>query len=675
MSPLGLTFGNGMQVVESDASAINGSGEVVGSFIVLASPLPMNHAYLYSSGTTTDLGSLGYGDSVAYGINDSGQVVGSSYNSSGYQDAFLYSGGVMTDLGTLDGVYSTALGINDSAQVVGNSYYSSGPEHEHAFLYSGGVMTDLNSLLPANSGWTLTSANAVNDNGQIVGSGQIDGQTHAYLMNVNLSQVQVQLTSSNPDSYYGDQVTFTATVSPLTSGLPTPTGSVTFWDGSDSLGSVTLSGGTATLSIANLDTGTHSITAGYSGDSYFEQATSSALLQTVEPTPTTTSLSSSDDQSTYGDPVTFTATVTATTSGSPTPTGAVTFLDGSTPLDTETVDPSDGSASLTIATLGAGIHSITAVYNPDPDFDPSSSDPVQQAVDMRSTFTALTTSSQSSVFGQPVTFTASVNPGALVPPTGSVTFFDGSNPLGPPQPLDGQGNASLTTSSLAVATHQISAVYGGDPNDVGSSSPALLQVVFQDTTTAVVQSLDDPSVFGQPIALTVAVTANAPGSGTPTETVDFYDEDGPLNQAPVPLDGSGTAKFVAPGLPVGVHQVWATYQGDANFLPTVALEIAETVAPADTTTQLTSAADPSVFGQTITLKAHVSVTAPGPVHPRGPSRSTRITTGGMRSSWAPPVSTAPGRLVCRPTSWSSAPIRSRRSTSAIPSSTAAPPRS
>jgi len=82
--------------------------------------------------------------------------------------ATLYS---VTDLGTLGGTYSSAFGVNSSGQVVGMAY-TPGNAASHAFLYSGGVMTDLNSLIAPGAGWTLYQAEAVNDAGQIVGTGQ-----------------------------------------------------------------------------------------------------------------------------------------------------------------------------------------------------------------------------------------------------------------------------------------------------------------------------------------------------------------------------------------------------------------------------------------------------------------------------------------------------------------------
>jgi probable HAF family extracellular repeat protein len=87
----------------------------------------------------------------------------------------------MADLGTLGGSYSYAYGINNNGQVVGLANTGSGAQY--AFLYRGGIMTDLNSLIPTNSGWTLSGARAINDSGQIVGSGTSpSGQTHAFML-------------------------------------------------------------------------------------------------------------------------------------------------------------------------------------------------------------------------------------------------------------------------------------------------------------------------------------------------------------------------------------------------------------------------------------------------------------------------------------------------------------
>lgn len=122
----------------------------------------------------TDLGSLGEGEAEAYGINNLGQIVGQSEvpGTPPQPHAFLYSGGVMTDLGTLGGgeiPNSSALAINNEGQIVGYSTVSNGePGTVHAFLYQNGIMSDLGAL-----GTNSSKAYAINDLGQIVGESDI----------------------------------------------------------------------------------------------------------------------------------------------------------------------------------------------------------------------------------------------------------------------------------------------------------------------------------------------------------------------------------------------------------------------------------------------------------------------------------------------------------------------
>ena len=167
--------------VISYASGINDSGQIVGMCEFYRGEFNFQkHAFLYSGGVLTDLGSLG-GDSMATAINNNGQIVGES-NLGGSDHAFLFSGGVMGDLGTLGGNDSNAISLNARGQVVGSSSLT-GDHARHAFLYSEGVMTDLNTLLASNAtGWVLNVATAINDAGQIAGSGTINGQTHAFLL-------------------------------------------------------------------------------------------------------------------------------------------------------------------------------------------------------------------------------------------------------------------------------------------------------------------------------------------------------------------------------------------------------------------------------------------------------------------------------------------------------------
>jgi hypothetical protein len=173
-------------------------------------------------------------------------------------------------------------------------------------------------------------------------------------------------------------VTFTATVKAVAPGSGTPTGTVSFLDGSTTLGTGTLSGGTATLSISTLAALAHSITVVYGGDTNFLTSPSGILTQTVKQAATTSAVSSSANPSASGQAVTFTATITPVSPGSGTPTGNVTFDDGSTVLGT--VALTDGTASFTTSSLAVGTHSIKAVCAGDTNFKASTSVVLKQVV-------------------------------------------------------------------------------------------------------------------------------------------------------------------------------------------------------------------------------------------------------------------------------------------------------
>jgi probable HAF family extracellular repeat protein len=168
--------------LSAQAFDINNNGQVVGQ--AQTSSLA-EHAFLYSGGMMKDLGTLPESyTSEAHGINSNGQVVGWCSNLGSPDDhSFLYSGGAMKDLGTLGGSGPTwAFAINDSGQVVGRSTTPS--NGSHAFLYGNGSMVDLNTLISTNSGWVISSANDINNSGQIAAVGVFNGSSssHALLL-------------------------------------------------------------------------------------------------------------------------------------------------------------------------------------------------------------------------------------------------------------------------------------------------------------------------------------------------------------------------------------------------------------------------------------------------------------------------------------------------------------
>lgn len=170
----------------SRAFAINDRGQVVGDFAQDAGRLATynRRAFLWEGGVRVDLGTLpGHASSTALDINRSGQVVGWSGTHDGsVSRAFLWENGDMRDLGTLPkDTRSQALGINASGLVVG---WSGAPDRStsRAVLWYGGWMFDLNSVLRRGSGWLLTEAAAINDDGQVVGTGLRNGQLRAFLL-------------------------------------------------------------------------------------------------------------------------------------------------------------------------------------------------------------------------------------------------------------------------------------------------------------------------------------------------------------------------------------------------------------------------------------------------------------------------------------------------------------
>jgi hypothetical protein len=255
-------------------------------------------------------------------------------------------------------------------------------------------------------------------------------------------------------------VTFTATV---TSSGGVPSGNIEFKDGAQLIGTVALSGSVAMLTNSKLAVGEHSITATYVGNSNFDPSTSAVLTQTVNKASTATSVTSSANPSVFGQSVTFTATVNVLAPGSGMPTGDVQLFDGATLLSTQMLKA--GKASFTTSTLSTGIHNITARYVGNGNFNPSTSQMLNQTVNQAATRTTVT-GPASSFVGQPVTFTATIVP--LAPgggiPTGLVQFrINGVNAPGGLKTLV-NGQASYTTNSLSVGNHIISAQYHGDAN-------------------------------------------------------------------------------------------------------------------------------------------------------------------------------------------------------------------
>jgi probable HAF family extracellular repeat protein len=165
----------------SSGFGLNNRGQVTGYSDILSDSEA--HAFVYRAGKMADLGTLGGSFSIGYQINNLGDIVGDSYTDGDAEDhAFVYRKGKMTDLGTLGGFFSSAHGINGCGDITGTAETADGDLH--AFIVTAGVMHDLNALLDpmAGAGWVLIEALAINDAGQITGSGVINGARHGFVL-------------------------------------------------------------------------------------------------------------------------------------------------------------------------------------------------------------------------------------------------------------------------------------------------------------------------------------------------------------------------------------------------------------------------------------------------------------------------------------------------------------
>ncbi len=337
-------------------------------------------------------------------------------------------------------------------------------------------------------------------------------------------------------------------------------------------------------------TGSCTITASQAGDGVFKPATPVAQTFTIAPAVT---IAADYDPTQYGHPVTFTATVASTTAGDPVPTGDVQFyLDGA-PFDGPRALDATGQATFTTSTLAIGTHTVSASYLGSALYLPNSSATINHTVKKRLMTTTAVTSAGAVGFSAPWALTSTVVPENVSsgPPTGTLQLMVDGVALGTPLPIAG---GTLTTSdfsitisctwvpplrctitiswasaaALAAGNHGVRAIYNGDPNYTGSTSPTYTQQVKKATPTGIVVS-DLPSPIHQadrPTFTATFVNPVAPAGSLVPGSVQFL-IDGTLMGAPVPISAAGVATFAPTwSLPKGTHTIKAHYLGNANFL-------------------------------------------------------------------------------------------------------------
>lgn len=329
--------------------------------------------------------------------------------------------------------------------------------------------------------------------------------------------------------------------------------------------------------------------------------------------PTTLTLSTSVNPGLTGQTVTF--VVKAVSAGS-TPTGTVTFTDvfnqTTTTLGKATLN--NGATFLPVDGLLTGAHVITATYSGDDSNAAATSGHYTETIKdaQAPTVTSITSSASPIDAGASLTFTANVatkTAGAgSYALAGTVTFMDGANllataTLDPATATLDRATATFTTSTLAVGSHSITAVYAGNANDTASTSAALAQAVRLATTTLQLAAGTNPTPSGAALTLTASATSTG---GIPGGTVLFYA--GTTQVGSATLNGRGIAVLQltsAQWLP-GPYALQATYAGDAADSAATSQPVPEAITLAATAVTLASSLNPAGMGAQVLFTANAS---------------------------------------------------------------------
>ena len=452
-----------------------------------------------------------------------------------------------------------------------------------------------------------TSIGAVTITATYPGNANYNGSSDTEAHTIEKANTTTTITSDAPDpSKYGQNYSVSVSVSSDTTAVPT--GTVNVSDGTNSC-TATLSGGSGSCDLPSTSVGAATITATYAANTNFN-ASSGTEGHTVEKANTTVTITGdAPDASVYGQNYTVAVSVTADTTA--VPTGTVNVSDGTNSC---TATLSSGSGSCVLPSTSAGGITVTATYPANANFN-ASSGTEGHTVEKANTTTAVNRSVVSPVYGQPVSFTATVStvsPGSYTP-EGMVQFYIDGSAFGSPVALSGGTATSQSTTALDVGSHTYYAEYLGDSNNNPSDSmPATSFGVSKNSTTTSVVSSKTPSVYGEAIHLTATVTEVAPSVVTPVGQVQFY-VDGTAAGSPVALDASGNASspdlhtLLAGGhLKVGTHTFSASYLGNSNTLASASGDENQVVNPAATTLTIASSENPTIYGTTLAMTITVA---------------------------------------------------------------------
>ncbi len=514
-----------------------------------------------------------------------------------------------------------------SATVAANAPSTGTPGGKVAFTDGAGALCTgtLNAGTPDVASCSTTYGGPTTDDitATYQGDGDYASSSASGSVTVGEASTSTSLATSTSTPVVGQPVTYTATVAVTSPGAGTPTGTVAFTGDAGPLCSdAPLSSSSpfnATCTVAYASPGTDDITAAYAGDGNYLGSSSSSSSVTISPDATTTTATAVPDVGVVGQAITLSTDVSVSSPGVGTPSGTVTFTDGSGTLCAGTLSGSSpATATCTYTYTGpTPMDDITATYSGDAD-DAGSNATTSVTIGQDDTTTTLTTNPNSPVVGEPVTYTATVAvsaPGAGTP-TGTVDFSDGSGPLCTGVALNAGSPDTATCPETygAVTSDQVTATYSGDTDDLGSSDTVSV-TVGEDTTTTSVTAAPSSPVVGQSVTLSATVAVSAPGAGTPTGTVTFSG-DGASCSGKLNGENPDVATCTRTFSGATAGDVTANYGGDENTSSSSG-STPLTVGQAVTATTVSVTPSNPLVGQTVTLSAAVAVQAPGAGSPTG----------------------------------------------------------
>jgi trimeric autotransporter adhesin len=425
----------------------------------------------------------------------------------------------------------------------------------------------------------------------------------------------------------------------VTSSGGTPAGSIGLVDNlspatspnAAGIATFALSNGAATGSTTAFPGGSYQVSAHYSGSNTFAESDSNAISVTVSPETSSTTLKvagvydpstgKASSTSYYGFIYLLDAQPYGNSASANNPngaaTGTVTFKAGTTSLGTAGLS-SEGVAELQTSVIPGGSNNLTAAFPGDASFQASFSAAVPLSI--TPAITTLNTPAFTPFdpyFGANETLSVTVKTNSAgAGPTGTVTFMNGSNTLGTANMVGtaatssgpATGTATLTVNTLPSGSNTITAVYNGDSNYAGSTSPSVDVTILANPTTLSFSPASSTVIVNQPLQFTVTPSAVS-GIPLPTGTVQVYYNQSGGGVAATLVNGVASITIPANTLSLGTYGLSVIYSGDKAYQGSttaynITVKSSGTVAPIVTI----SAPGPiTTFPVTIT----VSITGPG----------------------------------------------------------------